>query len=71
MNSQEEITSFHLWQQNVNKDILSRRSDNVDSVINTKDLYRVIKTNPDKITNKLKNVETHENPESKDWRQGI
>lgn len=69
MNSQEEITSFHVWKHDVKTDILSARSDNAESILNTKDLHHVMENNPGKIKSKLKNVERQEKNESKAWTQ--
>ena len=71
MNGQEEITSFHVWRHDVKNDILlTRSSDNAESILNTKDLHHVIENNPGKIKTKLKNVEKQEKYESKAWTQG-
>ena len=70
MNGQEEITSFHVWRHDVKTDILLTRSDNAESILNTKDLHHVIENNPGKIKSKLKNVEKQEKYESKAWTQG-
>ena len=72
MNSQEEITSFHVWKHGVTTDILSSMSGDAESgVTNTRDLHHVIENNPGKIKNQLKDDERQENPESKAWREGI
>ena len=70
MNGQEEITSFHVWRHDVKNDILLTRSDNAESILNTKDLHHVIENKPRKIKTKLKNVEKQEKYESKAWTQG-